>query len=85
MLLDFDENLKKPGYFSFRDKEFILHLGGSVIEGLEQEPEYEDLIPQYFNRSLYTLALKLEEKLTIFATNCEGNTTELVRKGFFLQ
>jgi len=85
VLLDFDENLKKPGYFSFRDKEFILHLGGSVIEGLEQEPEYEDLIPQYFNRSLYTLALKLEEKLTIFATNCEGNTTELVRKGFFLQ
>lgn len=85
VLLDFDENLKKPGYFSFRDKEFILHLGGSVIEGLEKEPEEESLIPQYFNKSLYTLALRLEEKLSIFATNCDGNTIELVRKGFFLQ
>ena len=84
-LLSFDENIRKPGYFSFRDKEFILHLGGSIVEGLEEEPEDETLLPEYFNKSLYTLALHLDPKLSILATNCEGKTTELVRKGFFLQ
>jgi len=84
-LFSFDENLKKPGYFSFRDKEFILHLGGSIVEGLPEEIEDETLLPQYFNKCLYTLALQLDPKLSIFATNCQKQTTELVRQGFFLQ
>ena len=84
-LFAFDENLKKPGYFSFRDKEFTLHLGGSIVDGLEKLPEEESLLPEYFNKCLYTLKLHLDPKLSIFATNCEGKTLELVRKGFFLQ
>lgn len=84
-LLSFDENLGKPGYFSFRDKQFTLHMGGSIVEGLDEEPEDETLLPEYFNRSLYTLALHLDSRLSIFATDCKGRTTELVRKGFFLQ
>jgi leucyl aminopeptidase (aminopeptidase T) len=84
-LFEFDENLKKPGFFSFRDKEFTLNLGGSLVEGLATIPEEESLLPSYFNRCLYTLKLHLDSKLNIFATNCEGKTTELVRKGFFLQ
>ncbi len=84
-LFAFDENLKKPGYFSFRDKEFTLSLGGSLVEGLPNIPEEESLLPEYFNRCLYTLKLNLDSKLSIFATNCEGKTTELVRKGYFLK
>ena len=84
-LFAFDENLKKPGYFSFRDKDFTLHLGGSIVDGLEKTPEDEALLPEYFNKCLYTLKLHLDPKLNIFATNCAGKTTELVRKGFFLQ
>ena len=84
-LFTFDENLKKPGYFSFRDKEFTLNLGGSLVEGLEKIPDDETLLPEYFNKSLYTLKLHLDPKLNIFAKNCEGKTTELVRRGFFLQ
>lgn len=84
-LFNFDKNLKKPGYISFRDKEFTLHLGGSLVEGLETIPEDESLLPEYFNKSLYTLKLQLDPKLSIFATNCQGKTTELVRRGFFLQ
>lgn len=84
-LFNFDENLKKPGYISFKDKEFILHLGGSLVEGLDTIPENEDLLPEYFNKCLYTLKLHLDPKLSIFATNCQGKTTELVRKGYFLQ
>lgn len=84
-LFAFDENLKKPGYFSFKDKEFNLHLGGALVDGLDRIPEEEELLPQYFNRCLYTLKLHLDSKLSIFATDCSGKTTELVRKGFFLQ
>ncbi len=84
-LFAFDENLKKPGYFSFKDKAFTLHLGGSIVDGLEKLPEDENLLPEYFNKCLYTLKLHLDSKLNLFATNCEGKTTELVRKGFFLQ
>lgn len=84
-LFAFDENLKKPGYFSFRDKDFTLHLGGSIVDGLEEIPQDESQLPEYFNKSLYTLKLHLDSKLNIFATNCAGKTTELVRRGFFLQ
>ncbi len=84
-LFNFDDNLKKPGYISFKDKEFILHLGGSLVEGLSIIPENESSLPDYFNKCLYTLKLYLDPKLSIFATNCNGNTTELVRHGFFLQ
>lgn len=84
-LFNFDENIKKPGYISFKDKEFTLNLGGSLIEGLETIPEDENSLPDYFNKCLYTLKLHLDPKLSIFATNCQGKTTELVRRGFFLQ
>ena len=84
-LFAFDENLRKPGYFSFKDKDFTLHLGGSIVDGLENLPEDESLLPEYFNKCLYTLKLHLDPKLSIFVTNCDGKTTELVRRGFFLQ
>lgn len=84
-LFNFDENLKKPGFISFKDKEFILHLGGSLVEGLATIPEDESSLPDYFNKCLYTLKLHLDPKLNIFATNCKGKTIELVKRGFFLQ
>ena len=85
MLADLDDKLEKPGYISLRDKEFFLYLGGSVFEGIEGSFEDEEDLPEYFNRSPYSLRLILPESINICCTGRDLKRTELVRKGFFLE
>ena len=85
MLADLDDKLEKPGYISMRDKEFIVYLGGSVFEGIEGDFEDEEDLPEFFNRSLYSLKLELPENINIHCTGRDLKRTELVRKGFFLE
>lgn len=83
-LLSFDEKLSQIGYISFSDKHFSLFLGGSPVDPILEIINKQELLPDYFNDSLYSLELKLEENLSIYAIDCEGKETEIVRKGFFL-
>ena len=85
MLTQLDDKLEKPGYISLRDKEFYVYLGGSVFEGIEGNFEDEDDLPQFFNRSLYSLRLELPDSVNIYCTGRDLKKTELVRKGFFLE
>lgn len=85
MLTQLDDKLEKPGYISLRDKEFYVYLGGSVFEGIEGSFEDEDDLPQFFNRSLYSLRLELPDSVNIYCTGRDLKRTELVRKGFFLE
>lgn len=84
-LLEFDQNLRKIGYLSMADRKFSVHFGGALLDCFENEPETEDDIPAYFNQSLYTFEVELDEKLNISFSDCSGKVTELVRKGFFLE
>ena len=85
MLSELDDKLGKPGYISMRDKEFYVYLGGSVFEGIEGEFEDEEDLPDFFNRSLYSLKLELPENINVYCTGRDLKRTELVRKGFFLE
>ena len=85
MLAQLDDKLEKPGYISMRDKEFCVYFGGSVFEGVSGEFEDEDDLPEFFNRSLYSLKLELPDNLNIHCTGRDLKRTELVRKGFFLE
>lgn len=84
-LSEFDKLLEKPGYISMRDKEFFVYLGGSLTDGLEGDYENEDDLPQYLNRSVYSLRIRLEDRINVFCTGRDLKKTELVRKGFFLE
>lgn len=83
-LFSFDEDLKKVGYVSLSDTDFVLSLGGSLQDCLENINSSDDEIPSYFNTSIYTLKVQLNRKLSVFYSNFSGNKTELVRRGFFL-
>lgn len=85
MLTQLDDKLEKPGYISLRDKEFHVYLGGSVFEGVDGEFEDEEDLPEFFNRSLYSLRLELPENINLYCTGRDLKRTELVRKGFFLE
>ena len=85
MLADLDDKLQKPGYISMRDKEFFVYLGGSVFEGIEGDFEDEEDLPEFFNRSLYSLKLELPDNVNVFCTGRDLKRTEMVRKGFFLE
>ena len=85
MLANLDDKLEKPGYISLRDKEFFVYLGGSVFEGIKGDFEDEDDLPEFFNRSLYSLKLVLPENVNVYCTGRDLKRTELVRKGFFLE
>jgi len=84
-ILSLDEDITKPGMFSFRDREFILSLGGSDTMSLSETPETEEDLPKNFNTSLYTVKCLLDNDSQITVTDCEGHEKELVRKGFFVQ
>ncbi len=79
-LLSFDDELKKVGYISFRDKEFILTLGGSLQDCLKENSE----LPAYFNTSLYSLKIYLNPRLSVSYAGFTGKRTELCRKGYFI-
>lgn len=83
-LLSFDDELNKVGYISLRDKDFILSLGGSLQDSLERVMENMEEIPSYFNSSIYSLKIHLNNKLSVSYSNFSGKTTELIRRGFFL-
>ncbi|MCR5761605.1 MAG: aminopeptidase [Sphaerochaetaceae bacterium] len=82
-LFSFDEELKKIGYITLSDKDFSLSLGGSLQESLDSQ-QTVDTIPSYFNTSIYSLNIKLNDKLSVTYSNFAGRETELVRRGFFL-
>ena len=83
--LEFDKLLGRAGYISMRDREFCLFLGGSVTDGLLEAYEDEDKIPSFFNKSPYSLRLELDPHIDINGISRNLKTTELVRRGFFLE
>ncbi|MCF0238079.1 MAG: aminopeptidase [Sphaerochaetaceae bacterium] len=84
-LLSFDKNLRLPGYIKMGDKSFTLCLGGALVDSLGTTPEDENSFPSFFNTSLYTLKLQLENRLSVVMENCEGQKKEIVKKGLFLE
>lgn len=84
-LLDFDENLKRVGYVSLRDGEMVLNLGGALVEALDILPPEEEMLPDFFNTSLYTLACTLEKGLDVVCTDTNGIPHEIVKKGLFAE
>ena len=84
-LLDFDENLKRVGYVSLRDGEMVLHLGGALVEALDILPPDEEMLPDFFNTSLYTLSCTLEKGLDVVCTDSNGIPHEIVKNGLFAE
>ena len=84
-LLSFDEQLGRIGYVSMRDNEFIVYLGGAVLDSLSNVPVSEDLLPDWFNMSLYSLGCRLDRNLDVCCTDKSGITRVLVRNGAFLE
>jgi len=84
-LLEYDSDLAKAGWITMKDRDFTLYLGGSPMDGLDGVFEDEDELPSFFNKSPYSLALKLENNLNISCFDASLAETELVRKGFFLE
>lgn len=83
-LFGFENNIRKPGYIKMSDKNFYLYLGGALFKPVRNIIKADEELPDYLNDSIYSLELKLEDKLSITAVDCEGKDTEIVRKGFFL-
>ena len=84
-ILDFDENLKRIGYVSFRDNEVILNLGGALVEALDVLPESEELLPDFFNTSLYKITCSLERNLDVVCTDNSGIPHEIMKNGLFVE
>ncbi len=84
-LLEYDENLRKAGWISMKDRDFRLYLGGSPMDGLEGVFEDEEELPSFFNKCPYSLMLELEDNLNVRCYDESLAETELVRKGFFLE
>lgn len=84
-LLEYDVNLRKAGWISMKDRDFRLYLGGSPMDGLDGFYEEEEELPAFFNTSLYSLELQLEDSLNVSCYDGSLARTELVRKGFFLE
>ena len=84
-LLDFDENLRRIGYVSFRDNEMLLHLGGALVEALDILPPAEEMLPDFFNTSIYTLTCTMEKNLDVSCTDSSGIPHEIIRNGIFTE
>ena len=84
-ILDFDENLKRIGYVSFRDNEVILNLGGALVEALDVLPESEELLPDFFNTSLYKITCSLERNLDVVSSDSSGIPHEIMKNGLFVE
>ncbi len=84
-ILDFDENLKRVGYVSLRDGEMVVHLGGALVEALDILPPDEEMLPDFFNTSLYTLSFTLETGLDVVCTDRTGIPHVLVENGLFAE
>ncbi|MFC2822087.1 MAG: hypothetical protein ACFN3H_04875 [Spirochaetales bacterium] len=84
-LLSFDENLRRVGFISMRDNEVIINLGGALSEALGVIPRTEELLPDYFNTSLYTLKCELSKNIDIDYIDRTGIVHELAREGLFLE
>lgn len=84
-LLSFDEQLKQVGYISMKDNDVSVYLGGAVLDALEDVPISEELLPSWFNMSLYTLKCDLGGSLNIYCTDRSGITRTLARDGVFLE
>lgn len=83
-LLGFDENLRRVGYVSIRDNEFVIYLGGSITEALGVVPEDEENLPDYFNTSLYTIKCRLPKATDIVCTSANGICRQLADKGMLI-
>ncbi len=84
-LLSFDEQLRQVGFISMRDREIIVNLGGATLDALSEVPISEDLLPSWFNMSLYTLKCYLREPFDILCTDRAGVTRVIARDGLFLE
>ena len=84
-LLSFDEQLKRVGYISMRDNEVIVNLGGAVLDALSDVPISEELLPQWFNMSLYTLRCDLGKNIDICCTDGNGISKVLAKNGVFVE
>ena len=84
-ILDFDENLKRIGYVSFRDNEVILNLGGALVEALSILPPTEEMLPDFFNTSLYKLSCVLERNLDVLCRDSSGIPHEIMKSGLFVE
>lgn len=84
-ILDFDENLKRIGYVSFRDNEVILNLGGALVEALSILPPTEEMLPDFFNTSLYRISCTLEKGLDVLCRDSNGIPHEIMKSGLFVE
>lgn len=84
-LFGFDEQLKQIGYISIRDNDVSVFLGGATLDALEDVPISEELLPSWFNMSLYSLRCNLGSKLDICCTDRSGITRVLAKDGVFLE
>ena len=84
-LLSFDEQLKRVGYISMRDNEFIVNLGGALLDALSDVPISEELLPKWFNMSLYKLSCLLDRNIDICCTDGNGISRVLARNGVFIE
>ena len=84
-ILDFDENLRRIGYVSFRDNEMILNLGGALVEALSVLPPTEEMLPDFFNTSLYRISCTLEKGLDVLCRDSNGIPHEVMKNGLFVE
>ena len=84
-LLSFDEQLKRVGYISMRDNEVIVNLGGAILDALSDVPISEELLPSWFNMSLYTLRCHLGRSIDICSTDGNGISKVLAKNGVFVE
>lgn len=84
-MLEFDSNLGKIGYICFGDKKLSLFMGGALTDCIEQLPESEEELPKWFNPSLYTIELKLDDNLNVLSVDCSNKENEIIRRGLILE
>ena len=84
-LIAFDESLRRPGYVSVKDGEVSLFLGGALVEALDVAPESEDMLPSWFNSSLYSLRCVLPAQTDVLYTDTNGIVHVLMRQSQFIQ
>ena len=84
-LLSFDEQLGRIGYISMRDNEIVVNLGGAVLDSLSDVPISEDLLPDWFNMSLYSLKCLLGRNIDVCAVDSNGISKVLAKDGVFLE
>lgn len=83
LLFSFDDMLRRVGFLSAKDGQIQVFLGGARVDALAEIPLSEDLLPDWFNTSLYSLRCTLVGPFDISCTDNTGHTHTLATASTF--